>query len=312
MQSSLIRDTEHVQRGDPAFRRFPHADESLVYETAFSTLRASASGRLFMNHGGLFSARISSRVALATFFAGSLLLSGACNAITGAGDLRLKDMDEEEDDSNTSGGVITGGTQGAGGGGGAGGAGGAGGGMTACTYPEAPVDGYGKEIGDTVSNTYAWQGYVEGTTDAAQSSEISIESYLDCDGSKGINALLIVESAEWCPNCKEEAKQLNSNMQNKWEAMGIRVLTLMAQKLDSSPATLQTAFKWKTDYNLMSSAVAVDPPITFTPPGASSLGLPLIVVVDPRTMKIVHTQEGYSPSHPELETLAQQNASSAP
>jgi hypothetical protein len=137
LQSSLIRDTEHVRRGDPAFRRFPHAHESLVYETAFSTLRASASGRLPMNHGGMFSARISSRVALATFFAGSLLFSGACNAITGAGDLRLKDMDEEEDDSNTSGGVITGGTQGAGGGGGAGGAGGAGGGMTACTYPRS-------------------------------------------------------------------------------------------------------------------------------------------------------------------------------
>lgn len=264
-----------------------------------------------MNHGGMFSARISSRVALATFFAGSLLLSSACNAITGAGDLRLKDMDEEEDDSNTSGGVITGGTQGAGGGGGVGGAGGAGGGMTACTYPEAPVDGYGNEIGDTVNNTYAWQGYVEGTTDAAQSSEISIESYLDCDGSKGINALMIVESAEWCPNCKEEAKQLNSNMQNKWEAMGIRVLTLIAQKLDSQDATLDTVYNWKSTYSLTSTAVALDPPITFKPPGATEIGLPLIVVVDPRTMKIVHTQEGYSSTHPELEALAETNASSS-
>ena len=265
-----------------------------------------------MNLDGLFSVRVISRVSFATLLAGGLVLAGACNSVTGAGDLRLKDMDEEEEDSDTSGGVITGGTQGAGGSGGAGGAGGAGGtGMTACTYPEAPAEGYGKEIGDTVSNAHAWEGYVEGTTEAAQTTMISIESYLDCDGSKGINALMIIESAEWCGNCQTEASQLNSNMQNKWEAMGIRVLTLMAQKLDSSPATLQTAFKWKTDYNLMSSAVAVDPPITFTPPGASSLGLPLIVVVDPRTMKIVHIQEGYSSTHPELEALAETNASSS-
>jgi hypothetical protein len=264
-----------------------------------------------MNLDGLFSVRVISRVSFATLLAGGLVLAGACNSVTGAGDLRLKDMDEEEDDSNTSGGVLTGGTQGAGGGGGAGGAGGAGGGMTACTYPEAPVDGYGKEIGDTVSNTYTWKGYAEGTTDAAQSSDISIESYLDCDGSKGINALMILESAEWCPSCQDEAEQLNSNMQTKWEAMGIRVLTLLAEKVDKSDATLDTAFKWKSNYNLTSTAVAVDPPVTFTPPGASSLSLPLIVVVDPRTMKIVHTKEGYSPSHPELEALAETNASSS-
>ncbi len=265
-----------------------------------------------MNHSGLFSAHLISRAALAPFLAGGLLLASSCNAVTGAGDLRLKDMDEEEDDSNTSGGVITGGTQGAGGGGGAGGAGGAGGtGMTACTYPEAPVDGYGKEIGDTVSNTYTWEGYAEGTTDAEQTTTISIKSYHDCDGSKGINALMIIESAEWCGNCQQEASQLNSNMQNKWEAMGIRVLTLIAEKVDKSDATLDTAFKWKSNFNLTSTAVAVDPPITFTPPGASSLRQPLIVQVDPRTMKIVHTQEGYSPSHPKLEALAETNASSS-
>lgn len=258
-----------------------------------------------MNHGGLFSAPINARVALTALLASSMMLATACNSVTGASDLRLRDVDEEEEDNNTTGGT----TQGTGG---AGGSGGAGGGATACTYPE-PVDGvYGKEIGDIVSNVYKWDGYVEGTTDAAQSSPISIESYLDCDGSKGINAIMLIESAEWCGNCQQEASQLNANMQNKWEAMGIRVLTLMAQKVDQTGATLETAFNWKSTYNLMSTAVAIDPPITFTPPGASQIGLPLIVVIDPRTMKIVHTQEGYSSTHPELEALAEQNAAAAP
>jgi hypothetical protein len=232
------------------------------------------------------------------------MLATACNAVTGAGDLRLRDVEEEEDEDTNNGET----TQGAGG---MGGAGGAGGGATACAYPE-PVEGvYGKEIGDTVSNVYKWEGYAEGTTDAAQTSTISIESYLDCDGSKGINALMIATSGEWCGNCQAEASELNANMQNKWEAMGVRVLTLMAQDINYDPATIETAFTWKSKFNLDTTAVGVDPPISFAPAGGGSIGLPLIVVIDPRTMKIVHKQEGYSPSHPELEALAAQNASSS-
>ncbi|HZG44067.1 MAG TPA: hypothetical protein VEY93_14060, partial [Longimicrobium sp.] len=175
-----------------------------------------------MNDGRLFSAPISPRIALIALFAGGLILATACNAVTGAGDLRLRDVDEEEDEDDTNGGT----TQGTGGMGGAGGADGG----TACVYPDPPVDGvYGKEIGDTVSNTYKWEGYAEGTTDSTETSTISIESYLDCDGSKGINALMIATSGEWCGNCQQEASQLNANMSNKWEAMGIRLLTLMAQ-----------------------------------------------------------------------------------
>lgn len=258
-----------------------------------------------MTQSSLFSAPITSRVALTAILVSGLMLATACNSVTGADDLRLRDVDEEDEDNNNNT------TQGAGGAG-AGGAGGAGGMATACVYPAAPVEGYGKEIGDVVNNVYKWDGYAEGTTDAAETSMISIESYLDCDGSKGINAIMLIESAEWCGNCQTEASQLNANMTNKWEAMGIRVLTLMAQKVDQSDATLETAFTWKSKYNLTTTAVAVDPPITFTPPGASSIGLPLIVVIDPRTMKIVHTQEGYSPSHPELEALAEQNAAASP
>jgi hypothetical protein len=185
--------------------------------------------------------------------------------------------------------------------------------MTACVYPEAPPDGtYGKEVGDIVSPSFKWDGFIEGTTDITQVSEISIEDYLDCDGSKKINALMIIESAEWCGSCQTEASQLNSNMTNGWEAMGIRVLTLMAENAASQPATVDVAFDWKETYKLSSTAVGIDPPISFAPPGGGGIGLPLIVVIDPRTMEIVHTQEGYSGVHTELEALAEKNKGAAP
>jgi hypothetical protein len=266
-----------------------------------------------MNHDGpLFSSRHSvsrntgARITWVSALTLGLGLLAACNAVTGAGDLRLEEVEEDDD---TSGGQVLAG------GGPSGGAGGSTsvstsastGGATACVYPEGT---YGKEVGDLVSPSYKWEGYAEGTTGAAEISEISIESYLDCDGSKKINALMIIESAEWCGNCQEEAKQLNSKMANGWEEKGIRVLTLMAQNLAGQPATTAIAFKWKETYQLNSTAVAIDPPITFTPPGASSIGLPLIVVIDPRTMEIVHTQEGYSGTHPQLEQLAEKNMGS--
>jgi thiol-disulfide isomerase/thioredoxin len=259
----------------------------------------------FSSHGVPRGAR--TRTSTLGALAAAIVLLGACNAITGAGDLRLKDVDEEEDDNSTGGQVLAGG--GPISGGATGGTTGntsssSTGGAVACTYPEGP---YGKDMGTIVSNVHKWQGYAEGTTDAAQTSEISIEDYYDCDGSKKINALMIIESAEWCGNCAMEASQLNSNMA-KWQGMGIRVLTLMAQNISSGPATIDTAYKWKSKYSLETSAVGIDPPITFTPSGSSSIGLPLIVVIDPRTMEIVHSQEGYSGSHTELETLAQKNA----
>jgi len=257
-----------------------------------------------MNDGPVFSAPVSSRVALMTLLAGGLMLATACNAITGAGDLRLRDVDEEEDEDNNNGGT----TQGTGGMGGAGGADGG----TACAYPDPPVDGvYGKEIGDTISNSYTWQGYAEGTTDSTQTSPIAIDSYLDCDGSRGINALMIATSGLWCGNCQKEAQQLNGNMANKWEAMGIRVLTLIAQDGSMNPATIENAYTWKSQFNLVSTAVAVDPTLSLAPPGSSTIGLPLIYVIDPRTMQIVHVQEGQSDTHPELEALAQKNQSAA-
>lgn len=246
--------------------------------------------------------RVAAVSALAS--AAALFSLAGCNSITGAGELRLVDKDDIEDDDNSSGNGGNGPT-------GSGGAGGTGGTPSACVYPTENV---GEKVGEVAPGSLKWDGYAEWTSEEAQISEISLESYYDCDGSKGINALLILTSATWCGVCDGEAQKLNEHMANGWKEMGIRVLTLMIEDATSKPATTKTAFAWKTaaSHELMSTAVAADPGFSFAPSGGGSIGLPYTLVIDPRTMQFVEIQQGSSGSYPELEALAQKNAQSAP
>jgi hypothetical protein len=261
-----------------------------------------------------------SRVALVfALFAG--LAGFGCNSITGADGLLIDHEIEEDDgddgdgDGDTTGGDPTGGqggaTAAAAGPGattsaGPGGTGASGPGATAssggpqCDYPTSNV---GITIGATVSGNLSWQGYPEGSSQAAT---ISIQDYYDCDGSKGVNAILLLNSATWCGNCQQEASDLNANIAGGWAAAGIKVITLMVQNQSSQPATLPTAQQWKDNFGLTTSAVVADPNFSFA--GSGTIGLPLELIVDPRTMQIVDRQEGYSGVHTKLEQLAAQNA----
>ena len=242
-----------------------------------------------------------SRVASVSAMLGAMSLM-ACNSVTGAGDLRLKDPDEfDEDDgddtdsnNNPSGGSTNPTT---------------GGGATACKYPAGT---YGNQLNDVVSPELTWQGFAEGSKAETELSDIKISDYYDCDGKQGTNAVLILQSATWCGYCDEEAQQLNARMEESWKAMGIRVLTLMIEDATSNPATTKTAYEWKStpSHDLVSTAVVADPSFSFAPdvPPGESIGLPVILVLDPRTMQITAVQQGSSGSYPELEALAKKNA----
>ncbi len=172
-------------------------------------------------------------------------------------------------------------------------------GAVSCQYPQGST---GVSMGKVVPQSFTWQGFKE---NSQSPSAISIQDYFDCDGSKGQNALLIVQSATWCAVCQEEASQMNAHVAG-WAGLGIRVLTLMIEDSDSSPATVQTALDWKGYFNLSKVAVAADPAFSFAHPGSN--GLPMSILVDPRTMTIVAIEEGYSGDFTALEQLAQQNA----
>jgi hypothetical protein len=183
------------------------------------------------------------------------------------------------------------------------GAGGAGGGSTtvACQYPQGP---YGLGQGNTVEPTLTWQGFAEGMS---QSSAVSIDAYHDCDGSKGIDAVLFDVSAMWCEACQVEASDLASRMKT-WTGQGIHVVTLVIEDAPGMPATVATAQAWRTMFKLDQTATLADPAVALVSKAvAGSLGLPYQILVDPRTMTITSTQEGYSGDYSALTSLAAKN-----
>jgi len=202
-----------------------------------------------------------------------------------------------------------GGVPGGGGGGGSGGTvtggggsvGGTGGSPTGnCTYPPGP---YGTSVGKIVDPNLSWQGYVEG---AATATTISIQDYFDCDGKRGINALFVSQAALWCGACQSEAAELNGHMAGGWTAKGIDVLVLVIEDKMGNPAQLKHAEAWKNTYKANGWSAAADPKFSFKGPGSN--GLPLGVIIDPRTMKIIDKSEGYDPTNTTLVQLAAKNA----
>lgn len=173
------------------------------------------------------------------------------------------------------------------------------GGPTTCVYPPGP---YGAAVGQVLPPDLSWQGF---PANSAQAGTVSIGDYLDCDGSKGVHALLLITSATWCGVCQQEADVLEAETQGQLAALGAHVITLMIEGSSYQPATTATAQAWKDSFGLVSSAVVADPDISMAI--TSSFGTPLEVVVDPRTMKVVDRQEGWAGDYPALVALAQQN-----
>lgn len=207
-------------------------------------------------------------------------LAAGCNSLTGADGLQIDE---------------------------AAGGGGAGGATTTptphveCTYP---TTGFSPMPGGVMPN-HSWQGFVD---DSTEPTEVKLSDFYDCDGYKGIHALLVDVSATWCGSCQVEAQTLTSKMNNKWSAMGIRVLTLMIEDAQNNPATIDTALQWKEQYHLVSTTVAADPDFFFVQLAqGGSVGLPFLIVIDPRTMQLVTTMQGYPADEKVLEDLALKN-----
>lgn len=149
----------------------------------------------------MFSGNRSFGIASASMMLTSWLALVACNGITGANAIMITD-DELEDEQN----VTTAGQGGATTNSGAGaempttssvastavasvsssdattttGTGG----TDPCTWPSGP---YGVGQGQTLPSNLSWQGYAPGSSSP---STISIQEFFDCDGMKGIDAVL--------------------------------------------------------------------------------------------------------------------------
>jgi hypothetical protein len=167
-----------------------------------------------------------------------------------------------------------------------------------CQDPPGP---YGIHQGETIDPNLSWPGSPENTSTL---STVQMRDLFDCDGSKGINAIIIDTSAFWCGTCQNEAHDLPGVMQGQWGPAGVHVLTLVWQTGSNTPATPQDAMTWKQQFGLTMVNVAADPNFTFADRGAP-VGLPRNMLVDPRTLQICAMQDGYGGADPVVLQFAQ-------
>lgn len=175
---------------------------------------------------------------------------------------------------------VSGGCAGGGSGGSAGSPGGG------CIYPSGP---YGTKQGNVVAPGLSWEGCSPGATTPTT---IKATDFFDCDGTKGIHAVQIIDSASWCSACQSEASQMEQLMKSSWTPAGVKVMQLLVENASGSPATTATAKSWKDYFKLQSVYVAADPGFLLKSPSANAY--PYKVIINPRTMKIERTYTGDS------------------
>jgi hypothetical protein len=179
--------------------------------------------------------------------------------------------------------------------------------LCAAGYPAGP---YGTGVGKIVNPGLSWKGYLPG---ASTVSTFTPNDLWDCDGTKGINAIIFDVSAEWCAACQSQAANL-PDLVSQYTQLGIDAVTLVVQDASSAPATTATALDWRTQYKLTGITVAADPSFSFAPLDETSVDLPVTIIVDPRTMTIMKVTQGYIAAYPitpdtEAVSIAKKNGS---
>lgn len=154
-------------------------------------------------------------------------------------------------------------------------------------YPQSTGNNPGSVIAD-----HTWDAFLP-SSPVGVTGKLSLHDFFDPDGSRGINALLIITSAEWCGACMAEAMTLESKIKSEWGAQGVLVMELMLEDTQGNraiPNVTGAADRWRAKFNLTDMAVAIGPEFTYAHSGTN--GLPLNVLVDPRTMTMVQRQDG--------------------
>jgi hypothetical protein len=159
--------------------------------------------------------------------------------------------------------------------------------VTTCDYPAGP---YGFSVGKTLPSDLVWSGLGAGGAPVTYHSS----DFLDCDGSKGINAIVFDSSAEWCTACQQEARELEGIISTNWGPNGVALITLMVEDNAHNPTTdVNVASKWMKNFGLSNVPVVFDPDFGFASETHGTIGLPYNVLVNPRDMKVLKVQ--YNP-----------------
>lgn len=156
--------------------------------------------------------------------------------------------------------------------------GGAGDAIPPCGEWEGP---FGTEAQETLDPNQFWRGYPPGEDEVR---DVRLEQFAACGGGDEVTAIVIFIDALWCAVCREVASRLAEKYESDWEDRGVAVISLVIEDVDGNPATEESAWIWRSTYNLQSMAVAFDPEYVLA--NGTPDVLPQAILVDPVTMQI--------------------------
>ena len=165
-----------------------------------------------------------------------------------------------------------------------------------------PTSNLGVASGQHLPSSLSWEGFAPG--DAAVR-RVSIDEFYDCDGSRGLDALLLITSQYDCSNCDREAAELTSRLAG-WAAEGLNIAVVSLKIEDprgAMPATIEGARIWRDRHGLTTSYVVYDPRFSLVA-ASGSFGTPLQTIVNPRTMQVMDYVMGYDPRYTALLRVA--------
>lgn len=159
------------------------------------------------------------------------------------------------------------------------------------TYPLPP---YGGMVGDTIENMQ-FAGYVtevpdDGIRDLAYDPEVTLEELRDIEG---YDYLMFNVAADWCAECKLEAREFPGQYES-WAPRGGLLISVVIEDTNARPATQQVLDNWVRSQR--PNYTTVHDPMRFVQRVLAPPTLPLNVVVDLETMKILRIQVGTDPA----------------
>jgi hypothetical protein len=149
------------------------------------------------------------------------------------------------------------------------------------TYPPAP---YGLER-DDVLPLASFEGFHQGDD---RTSTIATRDYFDPTGEKGIRALVVELDVAWCWASLELARR-GPTVFGPRLGRGLRALSILGEGANFSAVSEIAVDRWRRNGNT-NDVVADAEFASFG--GLPGKGLPLLLLVDPRTMTIVKTFDG--------------------
>lgn len=162
-----------------------------------------------------------------------------------------------------------------------------------------PVGPYGMEVGSVIANLsfLGWRDPIASGYDATALERVSFSDFYDPDGQKGLEVIVVNASAVWCTVCQTELADMKSaNVYGRFKPAGVEIIGTLFEDAVGDPARPADLTFWgNSSRRAIAFPLVLDPGLKM---GAyfTSDATPLNLVIDARTMRILHSFMGYDRS----------------